>query len=39
MPRVINKKLHKDCPFSEKELMGFYDIVAKTIKSIKDYLE
>ena len=27
MPRVINKQLHKDCPFSKKELMGFYDML------------
>lgn len=27
MPRVITRKIHKDCPFSEKELMGFYDML------------
>lgn len=27
MPRVINRKFHKDCPFTEKEVMGFYDML------------
>lgn len=27
MGRVINRKIHKDCPFSERELMGFYDML------------
>ena len=27
MGKVINKKIHKNCPFSEIELMGFYDML------------
>ena len=27
MTQVINRKIHKDCPFTEKELMGFYDML------------
>ena len=27
MSQVINRKIHKDCPFTEKELMGFYDML------------
>ena len=27
MRKVINRKIHKNCPFSEIELMGFYDML------------
>lgn len=27
MAQVINRKIHKDCPFTEMELMGFYDML------------
>mgnify|MGYP003475979162 FL=1 len=27
MTKVINRKIHKGCPFSETELMGFYDML------------
>ena len=27
MTQVINRKIHKDCPFTEMELMGFYDML------------
>ena len=27
MGRVINRKIHPDCPFSEEELMTFYDML------------
>lgn len=27
MTKVIDRKIHKDCPFSETELMGFYDML------------
>lgn len=27
MGRVINRKIHPDCPFAEEELMTFYDML------------
>lgn len=27
MAGIINRKIHRGCPFSEKELMGFYDML------------
>lgn len=27
MAKVINRNIHKDCPFTEYELMAFYDML------------